>query len=1438
MTTSPTKKTIELQADATVPRGASIKLTVEYRTRPPTSTESASSYEDVSLGKHVNTERQYREQIRYQRDHESDVTRKETIQKQALPNSYDPDDDTVLVPDTVIEHISEDEKSTSSEEVVFEEWSERFKCRRTDEYDPETKQLIRSTIDETSDRVKGDVVKEEYRGKNVRIKGHKSYDVVKQVHRRVPASSLISAEQVQTRIHREEVEKSPPPAPLRPILKPATTVSSPPTIQEKQWASEEVYETVVVQDSTGTTRRSEFDEQATSNYAHPDRYSPSPPVVVQTTDYHRVVEAVSPTIKYTNQPKEDHVSEEYHIEFETSNRRDDINDQASSASSVRRSTDWRNELREKYSSEKQHDQYEKPIGSNYVAQKISIIPTNSQQRFKEVQIKISAHQRTPPSQRKFEQSPSSRHAVKEVLVRISRSTSPEKQYHRSLFDDYEEKQKENVYLTAYETPGKPVSNLSTGDEHTYPPKRSSSTSSTLDERRTVVNQTERPTLTRVGVLRNTFEATTGEQSKEDQSKYLGTISTGLTKQRRELFEAHDQGNKEWARRPANEYRSTEHRTDTVQRGRSLVSDRISRFESTELKSGSRAQSIERPGRTNVVQTSPEKAPIDIRMTNTQVMSSIDSDFGGPAQPIYHSTPKATKQTYDDLGHESGDELSETKGSFDARQRSSRARLHDFTTTSVSPTIDTTRVIERTTTRFNESNMENMLSHVPSSRGKSMMIELSPDAYQSPTKSSYDRNKSNITGDSGIFDRSGMSYAHQTTSSPWRNNVSTSINDDGFNSHDSTVYIATTGTGSSSPYARRQVSDLDDSPLRSTYQYESERFATTEPDNQQRTVRRQITRSGQTGYENPTLYRQGFDAQNKVHISTQSRVVKPLVVDEIETIETETQVECQVQRKHEVNETTRTEPVPSLLGSPQRTRPTYNLSDEKTPSKRVFIQEKPQYYEPVPINDEDSIRSSHSNIQTYTPSPHAVQVTSLSTQTQIRFEQNPSNEIIATVRVPKMNAIKTSPPPTIHQGALYGADRNEKLRSDDELYHRSHVPNYHSSPVTQGYQQQVRARVGTAETTNNHSVPINYSIRSTLRPSPSREQHKQYKQRSFSPDPDMTLRSHTHCRSRSLDNLDFEIEIEKRPPQYPEQPTVVSLDQNSRAIVTTSRDGRVSVQNIAVRPGNTIVINSDFHASDRSLNRSSGYFSSDELRSQGHNTNYSSDEQSSGGNLNSYSPSPQRSRPRPNDQSYHFDQVNDLVHRYTQPSNTSIGFNETIDQIEALYNNLDVENTNRSHDYPKPTTTYNRRKQLELNPNEYNQRFTSTGFQHIPSDQQTPSSLTHLVTSATVRPSQSLTSSGILADFSTTGLVSPNSTYGSVQNMVVHQNRLNGQSQVVQRNRASVKQVKQKNAARKRNINTSELYTDEDDERDSPSWTNGQLQQRPHSSTRSYNYNNH
>ncbi len=338
-----------------------------------------------------------------------------------------------------------------------------------------------------------------------------------------------------------------------------------------------------------------------------------------------------------------------------------------------------------------------------------------------------------------------------------------------------------------------------------------------------------------------------------------------------------------------------------------------------------------------------------------------------------------------------------------------------------------------------------------------------------------------------------------------------------------------------------------------------------------------------------------------------------------------------------------------------------------------------------------------------------------------------------------------------------------------------------------------------------------------------------------------------------------------------------MDQPSRAIVTTSKDGRVSIQNVAARPGNTVVINSDFHSSDRSLNRSSGYFSSDELRSQGINANYSSDEQSSGAGIHvnpnsqsshtrryknneqSISKLPSHYRPKQQQQQNNnqqlnndsFDKVNQIVHRYYRQPNNSTGFNDTIDQIDALYNNLDVQtnedylqdrlisqqgnnNSPTTYDFSKSPSTTNRRKDLSQNTNEYSKRYSSTGFQHIPSQYEPPTtsnndkrrndthrafsdneilnninehnrnwgstSLNDLVMATPIRPSQSLSSSGILADYGTPGSISPNSGFGSAQNVILQQNRLNSQQQIVQRNRTSVKQVKQKSAAKKKTGN--------------------------------------
>ena len=144
-----------------------------------------------------------------------DLERARLVPSSAVSLSDQTKTDEVLIRDTIVQHISEDEKSTSSEEVVFEEWSEEFRCRRIEEYDRRTNQLLRMTVDETSERVKSDVIKEEYKEKNERIKGHKSYDVVKEVYRRVPAhtidpttSTIVSIDQPKGHLY-EEIPQPP-----------------------------------------------------------------------------------------------------------------------------------------------------------------------------------------------------------------------------------------------------------------------------------------------------------------------------------------------------------------------------------------------------------------------------------------------------------------------------------------------------------------------------------------------------------------------------------------------------------------------------------------------------------------------------------------------------------------------------------------------------------------------------------------------------------------------------------------------------------------------------------------------------------------------------------------------------------------------------------------------------------------------------------------------------------------------------------------------------------------------------------------------------------------------------------------------------------------------------------------------------------------------------
>jgi hypothetical protein len=144
-------------------------------------------------------------------------------------------------------------------------------------------------------------------------------------------------------------------------------------------------------------------------------------------------------------------------------------------------------------------------------------------------------------------------------------------------------------------------------------------------------------------------------------------------------------------------------------GPSLVNDRISRIESSIIKT-----------------TPPSQTSIDIKLKNKQMISSIDSDLSGPTKPIYQSTPKSIKQKYDEYtGHESEDELTDPKQNYETRRRLSKTRLRDFSQSTSQP-IDTTRTVQRTTSKFNETDMENVLSHVPASKGWLFFLEITLD----------------------------------------------------------------------------------------------------------------------------------------------------------------------------------------------------------------------------------------------------------------------------------------------------------------------------------------------------------------------------------------------------------------------------------------------------------------------------------------------------------------------------------------------------------------------------------------------------------------------------------------------------------------------------------------------------------------------------------------
>ena len=311
----------------------------------------------------------------------------------------------------------------------------------------------------------------------------------------------------------------------------------------------------------------------------------------------------------------------------------------------------------------------------------------------------------------------------------------------------------------------------------------------------------------------------------------------------------------------------------------------------------------------------------------------------------------------------------------------------------------------------------------------MLIELSPSSV----------GKSHLTSDSGVFDYSTTPTTHQRRTSD----------------ADQTT-----------------LQNVDDSISRSTYRYDRDIFSSQQqPHSQQRTVRRHLTNSPPTEYEELTNYQSRIDTPGRIPITTQSRSIKPLVVDAYETFETETQVECEVQRTNEMKEsttTTTTERMASPL-SPSRKilTTTTHSSIETTPARRVLLNERPQYHEsPKDEQRFQPIQRDHSQDELpYRPSStshtHTMEVTTLSPNTHVTFEKSTPTEIIAVVRVPELSTPIGRPSTT-----------NDRLH-----YQRVHAGSYRPSPVlpssSSTYQQRSsRSRYGRS---TNHASCCVFSL---------------------------------------------------------------------------------------------------------------------------------------------------------------------------------------------------------------------------------------------------------------------------------------------------------------------------------------------------------------------------
>jgi hypothetical protein len=103
-----------------------------------------------------------------------------------LPDIHDFDESVAIVDSVVIDHVSEDDKSTSSEEVTYERWIEETKIFATKVF--KDGELVDEIIEQTSPELIGNILREKLIERHEHIQ-HKSQDVKKLVKVKSPGQS-------------------------------------------------------------------------------------------------------------------------------------------------------------------------------------------------------------------------------------------------------------------------------------------------------------------------------------------------------------------------------------------------------------------------------------------------------------------------------------------------------------------------------------------------------------------------------------------------------------------------------------------------------------------------------------------------------------------------------------------------------------------------------------------------------------------------------------------------------------------------------------------------------------------------------------------------------------------------------------------------------------------------------------------------------------------------------------------------------------------------------------------------------------------------------------------------------------------------------------------------------------------------------------------------